>query len=195
MDCAVYKVVVIGREGTGKSSIVNMYATKEFSSQYTPTIGMEFQSQRVAVSGKMMLLQIWDTAGQEKFNAIVRQFYNKAHCAIFVYGIDEPDWRPGVEFWMREAKAVLHEETLLVLVANKADLPRVATNEEGAMLAKMYRVDLFFEISAKSCPDVERLFAAITAELWSRTKLFSGKDSSLFCLSTFATKQPGSRCC
>ena len=84
-----YKFIVIGSTGVGKSCLLLRYAKNEFMSSHYPTIGMEFFSKRILVNNVMLKLQIWDTAGQETFKSIVRNFYKGSHAVFLVYSITD----------------------------------------------------------------------------------------------------------
>jgi GTPase SAR1 family protein len=84
----VYKVIVVGDSGCGKSCLIQRYLTNEFMDDYTVTLGVEYHSKTVKIDGSISVkLQFWDTAGQEAFHSLVKAFYRNAHAVVLVYDI------------------------------------------------------------------------------------------------------------
>ena len=84
----VFKIVVVGDSGTGKSCLIQRYVTNEFLDNYEVTLGVEYISKSVKVDENVSVkLQFWDTAGQEAFNSIVKSFYRNSHAIVLVYDI------------------------------------------------------------------------------------------------------------
>lgn len=84
----VFKVIVVGDSGCGKSCLIQRYLTNEFLDDYTVTLGVEYHSKSVKIDGNITIkLQFWDTAGQEAFHSLVKAFYRNAHAVVLVYDI------------------------------------------------------------------------------------------------------------
>lgn len=84
----VFKVIVVGDSGCGKSCLIQRYLTNEFMDEYTVTLGVEYHSKTVKIDGNISIkLQFWDTAGQEAFHSLVKAFYRNAHAVVLVYDI------------------------------------------------------------------------------------------------------------
>ena len=83
----LFKIIIIGDAGVGKSNLMIRYVKDEFDSAKAPTVGVEFQSKVVKVDNDFAKLQIWDTAGQEKFKATSKQYFRNAAGVILVYDI------------------------------------------------------------------------------------------------------------
>ena len=83
----LFKIIIIGDAGVGKSNILTRYVKNEFDSSKQPTVGVEFSSKKIKVDNKSIKLQIWDTAGQEKFKAVSKQYYKGAVGVMLVYDI------------------------------------------------------------------------------------------------------------
>lgn len=84
----VFKVIVVGDSGCGKSCLIQRYLTNEFLDDYTVTLGVEYHSKSVKIDGNINIkLQFWDTAGQEAFHSLVKAFYRNAHAVVLVYDI------------------------------------------------------------------------------------------------------------
>lgn len=84
----MFKVIVVGESGSGKSCLIQRYLTDEFMDHYNVTLGVEYHTKIVKIDEHLsMKLKIWDTAGQEAFNSIVKSFYRNSHVVVLVYDI------------------------------------------------------------------------------------------------------------
>lgn len=81
----LFKIIIIGDAGVGKSNILIRYTKNEFDASNKPTIGIEFSSKTIDVNSKKVKLQIWDTAGQERYRAVAKQYYKGASGVMIVY--------------------------------------------------------------------------------------------------------------
>ena len=82
-----FKLILVGPQAVGKSSILNRLIETKFSTSYMSTIGVDFKTYEVNVADKMYALQIWDTAGQEKFRALTGNYYKGAHGCVCVFDL------------------------------------------------------------------------------------------------------------
>jgi len=93
----IFKIIIIGDAGVGKSNILTRYTKDEFDPGNNPTIGIEFSSKVVEIAGKAVKLQIWDTAGQERYRAVAKSYYSGTHGVMIVYDISKRDTYEHVE--------------------------------------------------------------------------------------------------
>ena len=103
----VYKIILAGSVGVGKTSIIRKITTNESfkPEQYCPTIGIEFISHILDIDGKQIKCRIWDTAGQERFRTISASFYKRADAIVLVYDTtDTSSFKEIDEFWMNETR-------------------------------------------------------------------------------------------
>ena len=146
----LFKVVLIGDAGVGKSSILYNLTNNQFYYNYNMTIGVEYSSKIITQDAKYIKLQIWDTAGQEVFKSITKSYYRDNSVIIIVY--DTTDYKSflNVENWLNDIKEFANE-SLIYLVGNKIDMwrGRKITFEEGNKFAKKHNLN-FMEISAKN---------------------------------------------
>ena len=103
----LFKIIIIGDAGVGKSNILIRYTKNEFDASNKPTIGIEFSSKTIDIGGKKVKLQIWDTAGQERYRAVAKQYYKGAAGVMIVYDITKRNtfenlttYRLGEFFWL-----------------------------------------------------------------------------------------------
>jgi len=133
----------------------------EFKTEHQVTIGVEFGAYNLTVDGKVIKIQIWDTAGQESFKSVTRIFYRGAHCVFLTYDITRDETFVSLGDWLKEIKQHASEDVLIYLVGNKAELEseREITFDRAIEYAKSNGIHKCFETSAKSGLCVEEVFS------------------------------------
>lgn len=162
----LFKLVLIGDSGVGKSCLLLRFADDAFTESYISTIGVDFRFRTVKIDKKTVKLQIWDTAGQERFRTITSAYYRGADGIIMVYDVTSSDSFDHVNDWLKEVNRYASEGTCKLLVGNKSD--RVADKVVESAQAKEFADDLgiaFLETSAKSAKNVEEAFLTLAGEL------------------------------
>jgi len=162
----LFKLVLIGDSGVGKSCLLLRFADDNFTSSYISTIGVDFRFRTVYVDGKTVKLQIWDTAGQERFRTITSAYYRGADGIILVYDVTNKESFDHVEEWLAEVDRYANESTLKLLVGNKADL--VEQKEISEETAQQFADSLgipFIEASSKTATNVDAAFLTVTRAL------------------------------
>ena len=156
----LFKYIIIGDAGVGKSNILLRYVYSTFKSDYQLTIGVEFGEKTVEMKGKIYKIQIWDTAGNEQFRSITRTYYKNSVCAIVVYDISRRETFDNVINWIEDCKLNSPKSVFIILVGNKSDLEedRQVTTEEGEEFANRYGIR-FFETSAKNSININEIFS------------------------------------
>ena len=155
-----FKIIVIGDSGVGKSCLT-MKATKNyFENYYSPTVGFEFFTFNVRIKDQTIRLQIWDTCGQEVYRSLISSFYRNASLAILVYSIDNQCSFGNLEEWLNEIKANGNPNIKVFLIGNKNDLEdrRIVSVEEAKSFNKEYGLNMFFETSAKTGFNAQKVF-------------------------------------
>ena len=129
----LFKVVLIGDSGTGKSNLISRYTRNEFISESKSTIGVEFATKSIRVDSKVIKAQIWDTAGQERYRAITSAYYRGAVGAILSYDISKRVTFDNVVRWLKELRDHAEPNIVVMLAGNKSDLQyiRVVSVEEA----------------------------------------------------------------
>ena len=117
----LFKILVIGDSGVGKSSLLLRFTDNFYSDTYINTIGVDFKIHTIEVDGKVIKLQIWDTAGQERFRHIISSYYRGAHGIIVVYDVQSAESFEHVPMWLSEIKNYASESVSKILVGNKND--------------------------------------------------------------------------
>ncbi|KAI8337551.1 small GTPase superfamily [Chlamydoabsidia padenii] len=147
------KVVILGSQGVGKTSLAVRYISRTFAPYYTSTIGASFMKKKLTVDNCRVRLQIWDTAGQERFRAMSQLYYRGAHAALLVYDITSQENFLELHSWIEELKRNVGDELVMVVVANKLDLEsrrEVTLEQAREYVTRTLGPDtLLYEASAK----------------------------------------------
>lgn len=136
----IFKVVLIGDSGVGKSNIMSRYLKDEFSIETKTTVGVEFGAKKLELNGMSIKAQIWDTAGQERYKSITNAYYKGAKGALLVFDITRKESFDNVDRWIAELKNNGDADVTIVLIGNKCDLEneRQVTRELAQEKAKQY---------------------------------------------------------
>ena len=162
----IFKIVLIGDSGVGKTNILSRYINNEFSLATQSTVGVEFGSKIIKKNGKVIKLQIWDTAGQERYKSITSAYYKGARGAFVVYDISRKTTYDNIDKWIGELKTNGSEDVLIMLVGNKSDLEekREVNTEEVEKKAQEQKL-AFCETSALNGKNVEYAFENLINEI------------------------------
>jgi len=163
----LYKVVLIGDSGVGKSNLLSRFTRNEFNLETKSTIGVEFATRSIQTEGKTIKAQIWDTAGQERYRAITSAYYRGAVGALLVYDISKHATYKNVERWLAELRENADRNIVIMLVGNKSDLRhlREVPTEEAKEFAEKNKLS-FIETSALDSSNVELAFQNILTEIY-----------------------------
>ena len=155
----IFKIVIIGDSGVGKSCMLLRFADNEFTDSYISTIGVDFKIKTLNVEGTNVKLQIWDTAGQDRFRTITSSYYRHAQGIIIAYDITDRQSFSNVQKWLEEITRYATEDVAKLIVGNKCDLEseRVVKFEDGKQMANSFDIP-FIETSAKSSTNVINAF-------------------------------------
>mmetsp|Transcript_10838 Transcript_10838/g.29496 ORF Transcript_10838/g.29496 Transcript_10838/m.29496 type:complete len:214 (-) Transcript_10838:92-733(-) len=161
-----HKVVFLGDEAAGKTSLVRRYMYDTFEDNIQATIGMDFQSKNVHIEDRTVRLQLWDTAGQERFRSLIPSYIRDAAAAVIVYDITKKGSFAGTRKWISDVRDERGSDALVALVGNKSDLEdqREVSTEEGRQQAEELGVT-FAETSAKLGNNVSALFQDLATSL------------------------------
>lgn len=162
----LFKLLLIGDSGVGKSCLLLRFADDTFTESYISTIGVDFKIRTIQLEGKTIKLQIWDTAGQERFRTITSSYYRGAHGIIVTYDVTEMSSFNNVKTWLNEIDRFASEGVNKLLVGNKCDL--VSKKAVDFDTAKQFADSLgipFLETSAKNSHNVEQAFLKMAADI------------------------------
>eukprot|EP01017_Pseudomicrothorax_dubius_P009510 TRINITY_DN1323_c0_g1_i4.p1 TRINITY_DN1323_c0_g1~~TRINITY_DN1323_c0_g1_i4.p1 ORF type:complete len:253 (+),score=44.26 TRINITY_DN1323_c0_g1_i4:74-760(+) len=166
----LFKLVIIGNSGVGKSSLLLRFADDAFSDTYLTTIGVDFRFRTLNIDGKNVKLQIWDTAGQERFRTITNAYYKGADGIVIVYDVTNQSSFDDIEkYWINEVESFGEKDVELILIGNKNDLSsdKIVPTELAEEYAKARKM-MFFEASAKTAEHVNLAFLEISKKLMAK---------------------------
>ena len=157
-----HKIIFVGDACTGKTSIINRIIDNPFNDTYEVSIGIDFMSKNIRFRGQNIKIQIWDSAGQEKYKGLIPSYVRNSSIVFIVYDVANRDTFNNVENWISFVKNI--EKTTLILSGNKVDLSREVETKEGQELASKEGI-LFFECSAKTNENIKNMFFSSIAVL------------------------------
>lgn len=162
----------------GKSCILLQFIDNKFRHQHELTIGVEFGAKTIQINNNTIKIQIWDTAGQEAFQAITRTYYKGAVGALLVYDITRRETFTHLSKWLDEVKSNSSKSIKIILIGNKKDLEdkRQVSYEEGDAFAKLHGL-MFLETSAKTAYNVLESFN-LSAQCILSEMLKNGEDAN-----------------
>ena len=156
----LYKILLLGDSSVGKTCFLMRYTDNTFQEIHMSTIGLDSKLKNVQLDdGKIVKIQIWDTAGQDRFRSITKNYYKGAHGIILIYDITNKKSFENVRNWINQIKEEVSEKVSIILVGNKIDDEehRVVPTVEGEKLSKELGL-MFFECSAKSGINIDSTF-------------------------------------
>ena len=153
----LYRLFIIGESGIGKTCMVSRFAEDNFNDSHSFTIGVDFKIKNIKINGKVIRLQIWDTAGAKWYITVTKSYYKDANGIILVYDVANLNSFKNIQKSIKEIKDIANKNAYIVLVGNKIDsFIRVINEEEGINIAKEYKID-FLETSAKNDKNIFEL--------------------------------------
>ena len=164
----LFKLILVGDNAVGKTSLVDMLIQKNFHCHYNPTIGVEFASRTVVMpDGKMVKTHLWDTAGQECFAPIIKSYYRGTAGIIIVFDLSSPRSFKRVNYWLKEIRDNRDDEpAAMILVGNKSDRhDRRITREEAEKLAEQEGL-LYGETSARRGDNIDAVFHRLVKNIY-----------------------------
>ncbi|KAJ1826903.1 GTPase Ryh1 [Coemansia sp. RSA 2599] len=161
-----YKLVFLGEQSVGKTSIITRFMYDTFDTTYQATIGIDFLSKTMYLEDRTVRLQLWDTAGQERFRSLIPSYIRDSSVALVIYDITNRESFSQTSKWIDDVRAERGNDVIIVLVGNKTDLndSRQVSTEEGEKKARDLNV-MFMETSAKAGHNVKALFKKIAQAL------------------------------
>ncbi|KAK1404873.1 Ras-related protein YPT3 [Heracleum sosnowskyi] len=178
----LFKLVIIGDSGVGKSNLLSRFTRNEFNLESKSTIGVEFATKTFDFDSKVIKAQIWDTAGQERYRAITSAYYRGAVGALLVYDVTRRISFENVERWLKELRDHTDQNIVVMLVGNKSDLRHLVavSTEDAKDLAE--RESLYFmETSALEATNVENAFKEVLTQIYrvvSKKAVETGDDGA-----------------
>lgn len=160
------RFILLGSSGVGKTSILHRFCDGKFIGSTQSTIGVDFKWRDVDVDGEVYRLHVWDTAGQEQFKVIARNYYRQADGALLVYDCTDPHTLDDLQSFIDDARELCPLGVVFVLLGNKVDLAssmkgQVVPRETGESFARRRGIPLFFETSAANGSCIDEAFEVL----------------------------------
>ena len=159
------KIIFCGDAGVGKTSIINSIMGQKFSEEYEPSIGVDFFSKTVRYNGRLIKLQIWDSAGQEKFRSLIPNYIRGSAIIFLIFDVSQKISYDHLNEWLNFITNI-ENGGLIIIVGNKIDLKdsREVKSEEAEKYCKDKKYD-YFEVSAKDGTNIDNMLYTSLAGL------------------------------
>ena len=173
----IFKLILIGNSGVGKSCILQRYMKHSFEESYKCTIGVDFLMKSVIIKGITVKLQLWDTAGQEKYKSMVSSYYRGANVALIVFDLTSHESFEALPLWIENYYKNGPEQKNIILIGNKKDLEedRKVSSEEAEAFAETNNM-MYFETSAKDGENIDYVFNYAAEKL---LEFYSGNNEAI----------------
>ncbi len=160
------KILLLGDSSVGKTCFLLRFVEDSFTHNHISTIGVDYKIKLVNMNKQFIKLQIWDTAGQDRFRCITKNYFRGSDGIMLIYDITNQSSFNNIRNWISQIKDSLGEEARITLVGNKVDLEsnRIVSTEDGMKLAKEHNFE-FFEASAKENINIEEAFSNLSNEM------------------------------
>ena len=158
----IFKMILIGDSGVGKTNILNRYVNDTFSETTKSTVGVELGTKVEEYNNNKIKVQIWDTAGQERYKSITKTYYKGAKGAFIVYDITNKDTFKNVDKWIQDLREFGEDDAAILIVGNKSDLEdkREVSTEEVKKKAEVYKM-AYCETSALNAQNIDYAFQTL----------------------------------
>ena len=187
------KIILIGEPGTGKTCLINVATGNQFNENSESTLLSTYVTKKMVINDKEYALNLWDTAGQEKYRAMTKIFTKNSKIVVFVYAINNKNtFEEMKSYWIKTIKETLGDDPILGIAGNKSDLylEEAVPEEEAREFANKLRIK-FKLVSAKNDPNSFVNFLQELVEEFLQTKGLSGKNG----VNLNKNKKKKSGCC
>ena len=160
------KILIVGDSGVGKTNFILRFLNNEFNQNYMSTAGIDLKSGSIEIKNKKIRIQIWDTAGQEKYKAITKNLFLKVMGALIVYDITNENSFYNLQSWVSMVKEECGKHMQIVIVGNKSDLDskRAISKEEVLNYVKEQKVE-YIETSSKTGENIIKAVALLSEQI------------------------------
>ena len=167
----IFKIVLIGDTSVGKTNMLSRYISNEYNPNSQSTIGVELSTKNYIFDNNEVKVQIWDTAGQEKYRSITSSYYKGAQGCLLVYDITRKETFDNIDKWFSELKNSSNSDITAILIGNKCDLSneRKVTTEEAQKKAKLLNM-AFMETSALDGSNIDKAFSELVNNVYQKNK-------------------------
>ena len=181
------KLIVLGDQFSGKSSILNRYKNNLFMDYSVSTIGVDFVTKTIIKDDTEYILNMWDTSGQEKFNSIITSYYRNIVVALLVFDLSNNESFLNLKKWLNNIEWYCNRNIIVKLIGNKCD-KKVEVCREAIMDLCFYYKIKYIEVSAKDNININELFSSVIDEVHEKLNtgsLVPNKDNGITITDTF----------
>ena len=189
------KLLIVGGSGVGKTNFLNMFLNNKFNQNYFSSTGIDLQDKIMNIKNKKVRIQIWDTAGQEKYKSITKNLFLKVMGALVLYDITNEESFTKLKEWVELIKEECGRHIKILIIGNKSDLEsqRAIDKEDAMKYANEEKVQ-YIECSSKTGENVEKAIIVLSEKILESTEI--SMDSSLMLDSTLlSSKIKKRKCC
>ena len=188
------KLLIVGGSGVGKTNFLNMFLNNKFNQNYFSSTGIDLQNKIMNIKNKKVRIQIWDTAGQEKYKSITKNLFLKVMGALVLYDITNEESFTKLKEWVELIKEECVRHIKILIIGNKSDLEsqRAIDKEDAMKYANEEKVQ-YIECSSKTGENVEKAIIMLSEKILESTEI--SMDSSLMLDSTLLSSNIKKRKC
>ena len=194
-----FKILLIGESGVGKTAILERYCDNIFNESLLSTVGVDFKAKYLTIENKQIKVQLWDTAGQEKFRNITSSYYRGTHGCLIVYDVMETLTFDKIGYWLNELKNEKQQPEIIIL-GNKIDMgeKRVTDEMVNSFITENGGMNSAY-CSAKTGENVEQVFQQLIENIYNNKDIMSRMKTTSTNLQmedvTLQQQQKSSDCC
>jgi small GTP-binding protein len=196
------KLIVLGDQFSGKSSILNRYKNDVFIDYSVSTIGVDFVTKTIIKDDNEYILHIWDTSGQEKFNSIITSYYRNIVVALLVFDLSNHESFLNLKKWIDNIECYCNSNIIIKLIGNKCDKKVEVSHETILELCFDYKIK-YIEVSAKENIGITEIFSSVidtVHEKLTKCTLVPNNENGITITDTFnfdykQTPKPEPKCC
>jgi len=167
-----YKVIILGRFGVGKTTIIGKLMNKEIDKEYAPTLSIDTKNIQIKVNDKIIQIQIWDCCGNDEFALNTPNLFKNASIAILVYAMNDKKSYNALENWYNMLKQY-SIDSIIFLIGNKSDLEKereIIIEDVEDFKNKYDDIKIFFETSALNGSNIDKLLENIAITIYEKDK-------------------------
>lgn len=168
----VYKILFLGDTSVGKTSLLLRYTDNDFNGEGVPTLGVDVKYKYISLENKKIRVDLWDTAGEERFRGIAKNYFRGANGFVFVCDVTNKQSFSTLKTWINDAKSYVTDESEMIIVGNKIDIveDRVVSQKTLEEFGQKNNIETF-EASAKTGEGVENFLNNLIGKLYNNKKI------------------------
>ena len=188
------KILIVGDSSVGKTNFINRFIENKFNNNYMTTSGIDLKTANLEIKNKNIRIQIWDTAGQEKYKAITKNLFLKVMGAIIIFDITNEKSFNNLKNWVQMVKEECGPHMTIIIVGNKNDLieQRKINEEEVIAYANKQKLD-YIETSCKTGENVKKAVTILCEKILETKEI--NEDPSFILDNTIFQNKKKKKCC